>query len=140
MPEPLIFPAKSFLFILYTIFFATSWSLMVYSNSYSSSNSDDDEFSSSRNNIVYNIKRFDNRRRGSKWAAFIDFLERHYEFTASLAVQELSDGTGVSPLTVRQYIYFAREMGLVEVRAVVRRGRRRVYIYRSRLYNQGEGR
>ena len=137
MPSIIIFGLESFLFILYTILFAQAWQLIVASNSNSSSNSDSSDVSSSRNNIVYNIKRFD-RKRGTKWQLFIEYLKRRYEFTLKMAVQELSDGTGISPLTVRQYVYFAKEMGLLEIRAVLRRGRRRVYIYRSLLYNRGD--
>ena len=43
----------------------------------------------------------------------------------------------MSPLTVERYLYIAREAGWVEVRKVLQRGRRRVYIYRSRLYQGG---
>jgi len=92
--------------------------------------------SNQSDHVIYDIKRFD-KKRPSGWELFKHFLECHYEFTFSMVLRELADGVGLSPVTLRQYVYFAREAGWVEIRAKVRRGKRLVTIYRSKLYKTG---
>ena len=133
MPNPAIFDAKSFLFVLYIILVAATQTLYAASNSNSSSNPNNKNQSINNEQIIYNTKRFD-KSRHSVWRSFIEFLETHYEFTLPVLVEALSNGRPVNLLTVRNYIVWAKQAGWIEVRATVKRGRSRIHIYRSRLY------
>ena len=136
MPANIIFDTKSFLFVLYIILVATAQTLYVASNSNSSSNPNNNNQSINNEQIIYNTKRFDKKRR-SVWRSFIEFLETHYEFTLPVLVDALSNGTPVNLLTVRNYIVWAKQAGWVTVRTRRKRPDGTVIvIYRSLIYRE----
>ena len=88
---------------------------------------------SNRKNDVYVYKEI-SKSRPTVWELFKRFLRRHKRFNLAMALAELSDGANVSPITVRQYIYYALEAGWIEVELEKREGRRVKRVYRSNLY------